>query len=184
MTLDDGKRKVYMLMDEYSSGGVITPDADIEAKMADFFDTAQKLVSGLKPIRKTAAIEREEGRTEYAMPEDFRRLVCVYRDGVKTRRYAWRAGKIVIPETDPAAVSIEYQAWPTTIGPETQGSYVFEVAEDAAQACCFYVAAQQLISDLVMDYTALRDEWLAALQLLTPDDDGGVSMQQVLFRGR
>ena len=41
MTLGEGKRKVLMLLDEYSSGGELTVDEDIEKKMADFFATAQ-----------------------------------------------------------------------------------------------------------------------------------------------
>lgn len=81
MTLQEGKRKVYMLMDEYSSGGTITPDEDIENKMADFFDTAQKQVCALKPIRKLVELERVSGQTAYDMPADFRKLCCIYRNG-------------------------------------------------------------------------------------------------------
>ena len=39
-----------MLLDEYSSGGALTRDADIEAKMADFFDIAQKNAAEIKKI--------------------------------------------------------------------------------------------------------------------------------------
>ena len=185
MTLEEGKRKVYMLMDEYSSGGTITPDMDIENKMADFFDTAQKQVCAIKPIRKITDLEREEGQTEYAMPADFRKLCCIWRNGKKTRRYVWRGGKLIVPESDSAEIQIEYFAYPQTITPETPDSYEFEVAEDAAQACPFFVASQQLISDLVLDYQALRNEWIAALQMLTPDETaGGVTLQQVVFAGR
>lgn len=184
MTLGEGKRKVYMLLDEYSSGGTITPDQDIELKMADFFDTAQKQVSAIKPIRRISAVEREAGVTEYAMPADFRALCCVWRNGKRTRRYVWRAGKLVIPADDAGTVEVEYYATPQTIGQETPDDYVFEVAEDAAQACPFFVAAQQLISDLVLDYDALRNEWQAALMLLTPEQAGAVALQQVVFSGR
>lgn len=181
MTLADGKRKVYMLLDEYSSGGIVTPDADIEAKMADFFDTAQKQVCAVKPIRRSYTVTRVTGQTDYAMPGDYRELYCVWRDGKRTRRYDWRGGKIVIPLGDTATVEIEYFAFPTTITPETSGSYEFEVAEDAQQAMPFYVASQQLISDLVLDYSALRSEYNAALAAITPDEPGGVRMRQALF---
>lgn len=43
MTLGEGKRKALMLMDEYSSSGVLTVDEDLELRMADFFDLAQKI---------------------------------------------------------------------------------------------------------------------------------------------
>jgi hypothetical protein len=184
MTLEEGKRKVLMLLDEYSSGGTITTDADIDAKMNDFFDTAQKQVCALKPIRKLVELQRVSGQTAYDMPADFRKLCCIYRNGKRTQRYVWRGGKLIIPESDTATVEIEYFAFPTTITPDTQNSYVFEVAEDAAQACPFYVASQQLISDLVLDYQALRNEWVNALSLLTPENPGGVQLQQVFFTGR
>ena len=181
MTLSDGKRKVYMLMDEYSSGGVVTPDADIENKMADFFDTAQKQVAAIKPIRRVFTVERVSGQTDYAMPADYRKLICIRRDGKKTRRYDWRAGALVIPKGDTAEVEVEYCAWPATITPETPDTYEFEVAEDAQQAMPFYVASQQLISDLVLDYSALRGEYNAALAAITQDDTGAGMMRQVLY---
>ena len=34
MTLGEGKKKVYELLDEYSSGGELTEDKDIELKLA------------------------------------------------------------------------------------------------------------------------------------------------------
>lgn len=185
MTLEEGKRKVYMLLDEYSSGGTITPDQDIELKMADFFDTAQKQVSAIKPIRALTEPERDEDDpTKLILPENFRKLCAVYIGGKKTRRYTWRGGDLIVPASDTDTVELEYYAYPSTIGPDTPDSYVFEVAEDAAQACPFFVASQQLISDLVLDYEALRNEWVAALGLLTPEEQGGVQLRQVLFAGR
>lgn len=185
MTLEEGKRKVYMLLDEFSSGGTITPDQDIELKMNDFFDTAQKQVCAIKPIRALTEPERDEDDpTKLILPENFRKLCAVYIGGKKTRRYSWRGGTLFVPATAEETVELEYYAYPSTIGPDTPDSYEFEVAEDAAQACPFFVASQQLISDLVMDYDALRQEWIAALQLLTPEDRGGVQLRQVLFTGR
>ena len=183
MTLGEGREKVYKLLDEYSSGGVVTPDSDIDNKMADFFDTAQKQVAALKPIRKLYTVERIPGQTAYAMPANFRKLCCVRRDGKITRRYEWKAGDILIPLGDTATVEIEYFAYPATLSADTPAGYEFEVAEDAAQAMPFFVASQQLISDLVLDYTALRSEYNAALALITPDDGGAPGIRQALFGG-
>ena len=67
MTLGEGKRKVLMLLDEYSSGGELTVDEDIEKKMADFFDTAQKDMASFKRIIRTQEItEPEEDEEEAA----------------------------------------------------------------------------------------------------------------------
>ena len=59
MTLDDGKRKVLMLLDEFSSGGELTEDADINNKMADFVDIAQKEMAGYKKIIRSVKVKPE-----------------------------------------------------------------------------------------------------------------------------
>ena len=181
MTLAEGKRKVLMLIDEYSSGGDVTVDEDIEAKMADFFDQAQKQVAQVKRLVKLVPIEREEGVTDYAMPSDFLSLKAVWRDGAVTGRYRWRAGKLVIPAGDTAAVEVEYFASPATIGPDTPDDYEFEVAPDAAECMPYFVAAQQLIVDLVVDYAALLQ--LYQLMLNTLDTRGsGVELVNTFYR--
>lgn len=181
MTLAEGKRKVLMLIDEYSSGGTITVDADIENKMADFFDEAQKQVAQVKKIPRLYEVPRMDGVTAYSMPEDFLSLVSVWRNGEKTSRYTWKAGKLVIPQTDTASVEVEYYAAPATIGPETPDDYVFEVAPDAAEAMPYYVAAQQLIVDLVVDYSALLQLYQMQLNML--DIRGqGVELKNTFYR--
>lgn len=156
MTLGDGKRKVYMLIDEYSSGGTVTPDADIEAKMADFFDIAQKQVAKIQRIIKSYTVPREEGKTLYDMPEDFDGLYHLWYDGkVRNSRFRWSGRRLVIPKDAAGDVEAEYFAMPETIGPDTPDEHEFQVRDDAANAMCFFVAAQQLIVDLVLDYSAL-----------------------------
>ena len=167
MTLGEGKRKVYMLLDEYSSGGEITQDADIENKMADFFDMAQKDLSRVCRITHTHTIERAEGQTEYDMPADFVQLKNVWRDGKIYRGYQWKAGKIVIPLQETATVELEYYAIPETVNGDTEDEFEFEIPDDAAQAMCYYVAAQQLLVDLVMDYSAPWAIWLQMKQELS-----------------
>lgn len=75
MTLGEGKKKVYELLDEYSSGGELTEDKDIELKLADFFDIAQKRVAMVKRIVAVKTINRTAGKTEYSMPGELRRAV-------------------------------------------------------------------------------------------------------------
>ena len=184
MTLGEGKKKVYELLDEYSSGGEITVDDDIELKLADFFDMAQKRVAQVKRILAIKEIKRREGVTEYAMPSGFGSLYRVWRDGQVTTRYRWKQGKIVIPESDSAAkIEIEYFKIPDTINAETDDETEFEVDEDAAQAMPYYVAAQQLLPDLVTDYGAMLQMYNYQVSLLTtaqPDENRRVT--QSLFR--
>ena len=188
MTLGEGKEKVYKLMDEWSSGGTRTEDADIEAKMAAFFDIGQKDVAQVRHIRRVYALPLEEGATAYPMPSDFLQAVAVWRDGKRSRRYGWRAGEILVPASDTAeAIEIEYYAMPATVDADTPDSYVFEVAEEAANILPFFVASQQLITDLVIDYAglyALYQERLAMLAQLesTYSGGGGGALTNTLFR--
>lgn len=184
MTLAEGKRKVYMLLDEYTSGGTMTVDMDIEHKMADFFDMAQKDMAEVRRVVKLHQVERKAGQTEYGMPEDFMLAKQVWAGDEPTHRFRWRAGKIIIPERERKAVSVEYYANPETITPETPDSYVFQIDDDAAQALPFYVAAQQLITDLVIDYGALWNIYLRRKAELAAKGTGErTQLRNVLFRG-
>ncbi len=182
MTLEEGKRKVYMLLDEYSSGGALTRDADIEAKMADFFDTAQKQAAEFKKIRRMHTIERKAGQTHYPMPGDFLKLVRVWKGDMVTKTFSWKGNSIIIPESEKAPIEIEYFALPTTIGPNTPDSYEFEVGEDAAKALPYFVASQQLIADLVMDYGALYTIYREMLNSLIKSDSLGWELCNSFYR--
>ena len=179
MTLGEGKKKVYELMDEYSSGGTVTPDADIEKKMADFFDIAQKQMANIQRIVKSTTIIRVSGQTEYAMPAGFTGMYRVWYGGkVRYSLFQWKAGKIIIPEDYTEPVEVEYFAIPETIGEETDDTHVFEVREDACQAMCFYVAAQQLIVDTLIDPGPL----LTLYQMALANVDRGIPGGQMVMR--
>jgi hypothetical protein len=184
MTLGEGKKKVYELMDEYSSGGSVTKDADIEAKMADFFDIAQKQVSKIQKILKVYSVPLASGVTEYAVPSDFGQIYKVWRSGSVTGKYAWKGGKIIISDA-PSSVELEYFAVPATVDVSTDDSYEFQVREDACQAMCFFVAAQQLVVDLVIDYSALYQMYQNMLGLLDTSVPGAAAdnVRNVFFRG-
>ena len=182
MTLEEGKRRVYMLLDEYSSGGALTRDADIEAKMADFFDIAQKQAAEIKKIRRMHKIEREAGKTYYTMPKDFLKLVRVWKGDMVSKSFQWKGGSIIIPENEKAPIEIEYFALPATIDLSTPDSYEFEVGEDTAQALPYFVASQQLITDLVMDYGALYAIYRNMLDSLAKSDSLSYELNNSFYR--
>lgn len=181
MTLGEGKKKVYELIDEYSSGGTITADADIENKMADFFDIAQKQIARIQRIIKVSTITPVTGQTEYPMPNDFDGVYRIWCGGkVRNGRYQWKGGKIIIPDGE--TIDLEYFAIPATVDSTTADSYAFEVKEDACQAMCFYVAAQQLIVDLVVDYGALLQLYQNQLATISTALPGGIQMRNTFWR--
>lgn len=200
MTLGEGKRKVLMLMDEYSSGGALTTDKDIDLRMADFFDLAQKDVAGVKRIVRSfvpAAVGgdgvlRVQEAAPYGdvvvcpVPEDFGQVFRVWRDGRITNRYAWRGAAVLLPPADVGRVVVEYFAVPKAIPHDAKDEYKFEVAEDAAACMPYFVAAQQLIVDLVVDASpllALYDRSKSMLDTRLPTSGGG-GVRQAFYGGR
>lgn len=188
MTLEEGKRKVLMLLDEYSSGGELTVDEDIEKKMADFFDTAQKDMANHKRIVRTREITltgSEGERALYDLPDDFAGMFRIWKNG-RLRQYPIIGGKLAAGPAEDGTLLLEYFATPSTVGPDTADSYEFEVSEDAAACLPFFVAAQQLMPDLVVDYSAFLNTYYAmrnALDVRLPGVGAG-GVRQVLFAGR
>lgn len=170
MTLGDGKRKVLMLLDEYSTGGTVVPEndsavADINFKMADFFDMAQKDMASHMPIVKSSTVTLT-GEEEYInLPSQFKKYLRVWKNGEQIRKYPIIDNKI-ITDHDTGTILIEYIATPATIPMDAPDSYEFEVTEEAANCLPYYVASQQLITDLVVDYTALWNMYIYHKQLL------------------
>jgi hypothetical protein len=182
MTLGDAKRKVLMLLDEYSSGGAITVDEDIALKMNDFFDLAQKDMAQWQPITRRTEVELD-GTGEQELPGDVSRVARITRDGHKAREIEIIDWILVYPVGETGTVVMDYIATPEAITPETQDEYEFEVSEEAAACLPFFVAAQQLIADLVIDYRKLYDLYLQ-MRSMVPRSTGGVgggSFRQALY---
>ena len=184
MTLGEAKDKVYMLLDEHSTGGDIEHDEDIEKKMTAFFDIAQKLVSQVRKIRRTKTVRPEPGKTEYLMPTDFQSVSRIWRDGrIATNRYHWRRGRLIVPAGDGAReLLVEYRAMPASIPADAPDDYAFELDEAACQCLPYYVAAQQLLPDTVMDYSAMLQMFNLSLGMLGSDTAGeGGQIAQTFF---
>ena len=186
MLLREAKDKVYMLLDEHSAGGEIEHDEDIELKMAYFFDIAQKHLAQTVPVIKSRRFTADAGRSEYAMPSDFRKVYRIYRDGTNvTKRYRWMGKKLYIPASDEGCeFRVDYFAVPASITKDTPDDYEFEVPEDAAQCLPYWVCAQNLLPDLVMDYSvylAMYNLMVSQLDTSLPGDN--TRIQQRLFGG-
>lgn len=185
--MGEGKRQVLMLMDEYSSGGVKSEDKDIDARMVDFFNAAQQNVAAYQKIVREftpAAPEGSRGTVECPVPENFNGVFRVWKDGKVTRRYRWKPKAILIPAEEAAQVTVEYFAHPAAIPQDAPDSYEFEVSKEGAACMPYFVAAQQLLVDLVVDYRPLMDMYdrmLAALDTRLPTAGGG-GVRQSLYR--
>lgn len=187
MTLGDGKRKVWMLLDEYSVAGTVTKDPDIDMKMNDFFDIAQKDMAQYKRIIRQTAIEMTGGSEDYVgydLPQDFAQVFRIWKNGRMVDRYPIMGGKIWAKGTENTVLTLEYFAVPTTITPQTGDDYVFEVDELAANCLPFFVAAQQMIPDLVVDYgkfLSLYNQMKMGLDVSLPTGGSGGGVRQTFF---
>lgn len=210
MTLGEGRRKVLMLIDEYSSGGVRTEDKDIDVRMTDFFDLAQKDICGRKrlirsfvpgpeeeiPSEGEGEAAREEtaptqletlaesmGRVACPAPDNFGQVFRVWRDGKLTRGYPWSGKHILLPREEVGRVVVEYFAIPAAIPQDAGDDYEFEVEEDAAACMPYFVAAQQLLVDLVVDYTPLMEiyERMTAMLDTRLPQAGGNGVRQAFY---
>ena len=78
---------------------------------------------------------------------------------------------------------MEYFAIPETIPAEAGDDYEFELPEDACACLPYYVAAQQLLPDLVMDYGAMLTMYQLAVANLSSGVPGGPGrLQQSFYR--
>ena len=143
-----------MLLDEYSSGGAQIVDEDINLRMNDFFDLAQKDMAKWQPIFRRAEVALD-GTGAQALPDDVSRVLRITQGGRLARELEVIDGRLVYPAGDTAEVTLDYIAVPAAITPETEDDYVFEVSEEAAACLPFFVAAQHLAADLVVDYGKL-----------------------------
>ena len=182
MTLGEAKRKVLMLLDEYSTGGEVTADADVDARMNDFFDMAQRDAAAWQPIVRRVALLLD-GTGSMALPEDVSRVIRMRKDGIRVSGYEVVDGRLLSGSGDTSTLTLDYIASPEKITPETADDHEFEVSEQAANCLPFFVAAQQLIADLVVDYGAFYNLYLQMRGLLPRTVDGsGGGVSQRLYR--
>lgn len=177
MTLGEGKKKAYELLDEYGTGGAL--DQDLETRIADHFDIAQKEIAKTAKIVKTVVMD-EAGEAE--MPEDFYALCGVWKNGRNVTRYrTWIAGRLLVMPGE--TVTVEYYAMPATIDEDTPDEWEFEVSEAACQAMPFFVAAQILSSDLVNDPSFYMQTYQMMVATLPQTPPGGAMRVRNSFYG-
>ena len=189
MTLGEGKKMALKLLDEFSSGGDTTVDADLAHRMTDLFDLGQKDIAQVKKIYRVTTLQLTggEGMQLYDLPADMLELVSIRRGGEITKQYDVIGGKLVADGSDTSALLIEYVAMPATIPEGANDDYQLEVAEDAASCIPYYVAAHCLLAELVTDFSPYWQIYLQKKAQLLPtvhNSGGGSGVRNTLFRGR
>ncbi len=182
MTLEEAKRKTLMLLDEYSLDGVLRNDPDLNARMNDLFDMAQRDVAAWQPIVRRIRVTLD-GTGDMALPPDVQRVLRIRRGGRNAADCEAVDGRLLFRRGDTGEVTLDYIASPQPVTPETPDTYAFEVSDEAANCLPFFVAAQQLIADLVVDYGAFYNTYLQMRALLPRASLPGGGLRQTLYGG-
>ena len=182
MTLGEAKRKTLMLLDEYSLDGALRLDADLSARMNDFFDLAQRDMAAWQPIMRRARVTLD-GTGDMALARDVARVIRIRRNGRNASDCEAEGARLIFRRGDTGTVTLDYIAAPTPITPQTPDDYVFEVSDAAAGCLPYFVAAQQLVADLVVDYGAFYNLYLQSRALLPRTSMPGAGLRQTLYEG-
>lgn len=183
MKLEDAKRKALMLMREWSIDGIQQVGVDIadySESFNDFADIAQKQIAERRPIEasyqisQTASTDTPITFNRFTMPDDFKQVrKVIYEDGnghycVMTD-YMWEGKKtFVLPSNTGGTFTIYYDKYPTSITPDTEDSYEFEVDEDVQELIPFFMAAHALMEDAPDRATQKLNEYYSRLERIVP----------------
>ncbi len=123
--------------------------------MNAYFDIGQKALATRKRIVKVYEIPKTkalngEKYLKYTMPADFYGLSRLWVDE-EVASGVWQGKRLILPAEETRKVEVEYYAYPTTITGATADDYEFEIEQDAQECLPFFVAAQHLVTDLVVD---------------------------------
>lgn len=164
MKLKDAKDAVLKLMDEYSSGGVITSDEDLEKRLNSLFDLAQKMLSSIAPIRRKIEVNNK-GFVAY--PSNMLKLQGVYADGQLTDVFVMGGGFYIFQEDNRSYV-IDALVFPAEINAQTDDNYEFEVNDSAVPAIIYWVAAQLASTEIAGSYNEFIRLYNEALKTVVP----------------
>jgi hypothetical protein len=186
MTLNEMKKKVLGLIEELNPlSEFLTDDPDIQAKINDVINQVMFEMARFKKIPKYVEMEVSEG--DLIEFEDIEKK-CGYEiyqiDIICGVRYVPKANGTVLKMLETGTAEISCFVYPERIDSKTNGSYEFELSNDALEILPFGIAGDLLKSDVSTEYGAVYssryNEMLQRLDhryhLPTMFIDGGISV--------
>jgi len=165
MTLEEMKKKVYSLIEEYSDDAAeLTEDEDLAAKINSVINQIQNELTRFKKIPKDVTLSVSEGQEMYFkdIDKDLYQLMNIR--GVSTDIMN---DKIFFNETGTA--NVFYYKYPKQITSETDDNYKFELSTDLLEIMPYGVAGDLLKSDVSSQYGAIYSaRYREMLQTLDP----------------
>lgn len=165
MTLEEMKRKVYSLIEEYSEDADdLTEDEDLALKMNGVINSIQNELTRFKKIPKDVTLNVTEGQEMYLkdIDKDLYQLM-----NIRGVSFDVMNDKIFFDESGTAKVF--YYKYPKQITSETDDSYKFELSTDLLEIMPYGVAGDLLKSDVSSQYgTIYSARYREMLQTLDP----------------
>lgn len=186
MTLTEMKKKVLGMIEELDVDvASLTSDQDIEIKLNDTINQVMFELARMKKIPDYVEMEVQEG--DLIRFEDIASASGyeVYQiDRVRGVKYEFRANGTIIKVLESGTIEIDYFKYPERITEKTNGTYEFELSEDALEILPYGVAGDLLKTDVSTDYGRIfSDRYELMLSRLDPrysmgmfSVEGGVSV--------
>lgn len=165
MTLEEMKRKVYTLIEEYSDDAAeLTEDEDLALKMNHVINQIQNELTRFKKIPKDITLNVSSGQEMYFkdIDKDLYQLM-----NIRGVSFNIMNDKVFFEENGEA--KIFYYKYPKQITSETEDSYKFELSNDLLEIMPYGVAGDLLKSDVSSQYGAIYSaRYREMLQTLDP----------------
>ena len=152
MTLEEMKKKVYTLIEEYSEDeDDLTEDEDYAAKINDVINQIQNEVARIKKIPATTTLSVTEGQTMKLtdIANDIYQLSTI-------KDVEYEVNLDIITFLKDGTARVFYYKYPKKITEDTEdNAYKFELTQDALEVIPYGVAADMLKSDVSSQYGSI-----------------------------
>lgn len=152
MTLEEMKKKVYTLIEEYAEDeDDLTEDEDYAAKINDVINQIQNEVARIKKIPATTTLSVTEGQTMKLtdIANDIYQLSTI-------KDVEYEVNLDIITFLKDGTARVFYYKYPKKITEDTEdNAYKFELTQDALEVIPYGVAADMLKSDVSSQYGAI-----------------------------
>ena len=152
MTLEEMKKKVYTLIEEYAEDeDDLTEDEDYAAKINDVINQIQNEVARIKKIPATTTLSVTEGQTMKLtdIANDIYQLSTI-------KDVEYEVNLDIITFLKDGTARVFYYKYPKKITEDTEdNAYKFELTQDALEVIPYGVAADMLKSDVSSQYGSI-----------------------------
>ena len=160
MTLTEFKKKVLGMIEELDTDSEsLTSDQDIELKMNDTINQIMFEIARMKKMPDYVEMEVQEG--DLVRFEDIANTsgYDVYQlDRIRGVSFEYRANGTIIKVLESGTLEIDYFKYPERITDKTNGSYEFELTDDALEVMVYGVAGDLLKTDVSTSYGQIFTE--------------------------